>query len=131
MTKEFLIKSLLPYKNDPSLCGYNYGNCVYLTEDNKKCAIGQYMKKGYWQSSIERVNTLLSTDNKIKKYMKAEWCKQNIPHDVATYMQYYHDHIANNNSKISINNIVDKLENITGFDLNELKYTILNIQFKI
>ena len=48
MTKEFILKSLLPYKQNPELCGHNGSVCVYLTEDNKKCVIGQYMKEGEW-----------------------------------------------------------------------------------
>jgi hypothetical protein len=120
MTKEFIIKSLLPYKENPHLCGYENGWCMYLTSDGKKCSIGQYMKKGKWQSLYNvRVDKLL-TGNKVKKYMKAIWCKQNVPNVVALYMQKYHDCIANDN-KYNINVIVGCLENNTGYNLNELK----------
>lgn len=125
MTKEFIIESLLPYKENPSLCGYENGWCMYLTSDGRKCAIGQYMKKGKWQSFNDvRVDKLLTTDNKVKRYMNALWCKQNIPNVVALYMQQYHDQIAGNFSKYEINTIVGCLENNTGFNLNELKYTL-------
>lgn len=122
MTKEFIIKSLLPYKENPSLCGYENGWCMYLTSDRRKCAIGQYMKKGKWQSlNNVRVDKLLSTDEIVKKYMKAEWCKQNVPNIVAFYMQQYHDQIAVNYINHNINITVDCMENNTGFDLNELR----------
>lgn len=126
MTKEFLLKSLLPYKNDPSLCGYNDGDCVYLTKDNKTCAIGQHMKPGPWQHKIASASTLFKSYGE-KKIMTKEWLNQSIPHEVADKMQQYHDVIAyssrfHDDRKNIINQHVDSLEKMTGFDLKELKF---------
>lgn len=126
MTKEFIIKSLLPYKENPSLCGYNDGDCVYLTEDKKTCAIGQYMKTGHWQHKIASASTLFKSYGE-KKIMKKEWLNQSIPHEVADKMQQYHDQIAysskyNEDRKNIINQHVDSLEKMTGFILDELKF---------
>ena len=117
MTKEFIIKSLLPYKENPDLCGYNGKNCVYLTEDNKKCAIGQYMKPGPWQNIQGSVTTLFHEHEEID-IMTDEWLKQNVTEAAANAMQEYHDSIAKG---YEIHFAVGKLEQYTGFNLNELK----------
>lgn len=53
MTRDFIINSLLPYKDDPSKCGLDGTRmlypCMYLTHEGKKCAVGQYLKPGEWQ----------------------------------------------------------------------------------
>lgn len=39
MTKEFILNTLLPYKEDPTTCATNEkGGYEYLTKDGKKCA---------------------------------------------------------------------------------------------
>jgi len=64
--KEFILNTLLPYKEDLSLRGVKEGkegtnNCCYLTDDGKKCAVGKHMKKGPWQYSSLSVKTLLES----------------------------------------------------------------------
>lgn len=50
--KKFIVDTLLPYKQDPSNCGYDENDgCVYLTSDNKKCAVGKHMVEGEWQQA--------------------------------------------------------------------------------
>ena len=135
MTKEFILKTLLPYKENPELCGFEDDNCKYLTNDNKTCAIGQYMLTGPWQHEVSTASTLFDK-YKIQNItiMTEEWLEQNIPYDVANEMQQYHDSIAyikrdNENYNIPninrINNtnnvIISNLEKLTGFELNELK----------
>lgn len=134
MTKEFILKSLLPYKNNPETCGYDGTNCVYITNDGtsfyerlllflrinkiKKCAIGQYMKPGPWQYFKGSASSLFDyyEENEI---MTDEWLSQNISHDVANSMQNYHDTLARNNG---IDNYhLQKLERYTGFKLDELR----------
>jgi len=117
MTKEFLLKTLLPYKNNRELCGYNGLNCLYLTDDKKKCAIGQYMKEGHWQHTQVGVSALFEKYTE-KEIMSDEWVNQNIPLEVAVAMQGYHDSIAQNN--IISKFYIDKLVYHTGFDLKEL-----------
>lgn len=117
MTKEFIIKTLLPYKNDNSLCAYEFGDCEYLTKEGKKCAIGKHMKKGMWQSFHGTVIDLF-LNHKENTIMTKKWLKQNIPLNVAHSMQRYHDRTA---TRSNINEIVLDLEIKTGFDLNELK----------
>ena len=42
-TKEFALNAIKPYYKDPSICGFEGVNCVYLTEDGRKCVFGQYL----------------------------------------------------------------------------------------
>jgi hypothetical protein len=117
MTKEFILKSLLPYKHNPEICGHNGSVCVYLTNDNKKCAIGQYMKEGEWQKSTEGVRVLFE-EYLEEDIMTDEWCKENIPLKVAEAMQGYHDTFKV--FTLLQEEYVDSLEKLTGFDLKEL-----------
>lgn len=124
MTKEFLIKSLLPYKENPQLCGYENGKgCVYLTKDGRKCAIGQYIKENVDTTDIGDVTELFE-EYKPFNIMTDEWLKQNVSRQIAINMQLYHDFIAGdmNYTHIQINNVVNELENLTGFNLDKLKY---------
>lgn len=117
MTKNFIIETLLPYKQNPEICGFNGKNCVYLTEDKKTCAIGKHMKPGMWQNFDGGVS-LLFKNHKQKNIMSEEWCKQRIPYKVSAYIQQYHDNIARGYSN---NSTVKTLEEYTGFNLDELR----------
>lgn len=116
MTKKFILDTLLPYKENPETCGDNGKGCVYLTEDNKTCAIGKHMKPGDWQNYSNNVSALFKK-YKQKDIMSEEWCKQRIPYKVAEYMQLYHDNIARGFNNMYV---VKLLEKHTGFNLNKL-----------
>jgi len=118
MTKEFIIKSLLPYKQNPDLCGYNGTMCAYLTKDNKKCAVGQYMKEGPWQKSEDSVLGIFQ-EYPEKDIMTDEWIQEDIPYKVAEAMQGYHDELVS--TMFGIKHYVDILEYYTGFNLSILK----------
>ena len=48
--KAFILKTLLPYKEDNKKCATDGTFCVYLSKKNgNKCAVGLWMKKGEWQ----------------------------------------------------------------------------------
>jgi hypothetical protein len=117
MTKKFLLKTLLPYKQNPDLCGYNGTMCVYTTNDNKSCAIGQYMKPGPWQKEAMDVGSLFKK-YKEKDIMSEEWCKQRIPKRIQIELQIFHDNIARNYEN---DYVIRSIENLTGFNLDELK----------
>lgn len=126
MTKEFLIKSLLPYKENNELCALNGSKCVYLTNDNKKCAIGQYMIPGEWQKYPNGVELLFDKFPE-KDIMTDEWIEQNVAPNCAAQMQIYHDNISFYEChpvtySVIINGAVSQLESMTGFNLNELKF---------
>lgn len=116
MTKKFLIKSLLPYKKGTKPFGYDGLHCVYLTDYNNTCAIGQYMKPGPWQYRTGGVQTLFLSENE-QNIMTDEWLKQKVPIKVAMRMQGYHDTLSRHGS---VHHIVEDLEKLTGFKLPEL-----------
>jgi hypothetical protein len=117
MTKKFLLKSLLPYKNGTKPFGYNGKHCEYITADGNTCAIGQYMKSGPWQLRTMGVQSLFMAEHECE-IMTDEWLKEEVPIDVAVNMQRYHDILARNSNVLYV---VNRLEKITGFKLPELR----------
>lgn len=118
--KNFILKTLLPYKEDPSKCGTNKsGNCVYLTGDGKKCAFGRWMKKGEWQNQRriasgvlnEYGNKILLKEARDMGFSGKQW------NDI----QNYHDSIGMRENISQTNNIVRRLEDKFGIELPELK----------
>lgn len=88
MTREFILNTLLPYKEDPSTCAYDKETkkCYYLTEDGKELVngddfwlvdnyAGNYQLK-YWRSvnmqSFEQNKTYLDKKSKFSTKEKAE-----------------------------------------------------------
>ena len=118
--KNFILKTLLPYKQNKDLCGFSSeGYCVYLTEDGKKCAVGRWLKKGKWQTADSDVETLFRhhTDAILLKpaydmgFTVSQWGS----------IQRYHDEIASSRPKSVINFVVSVLERKFDIELNELK----------
>lgn len=125
MTKEFVLKSLLPYKLDTNKCAINDGTCMYLDDETgNKCAIGQWMKEGEWQKEVVGIDTLLSEYNeyKLKEVFEQEFI-DNYNTDLMFYMQRYHDQLAEGNYK-KVNEITTQLEIMIKEELEELKYDI-------
>jgi hypothetical protein len=121
MTKQFILDTLLPYKNDQTLLSLSLSGtgCSYLNNEGKKCAIGKYMKEGPWQTFSGWAVELFRINDE-KNIMSQEWLDQQIPIKVALNMQQYHDLIALNDSKKSIDNVISNLEQLTGFKFPEL-----------
>jgi hypothetical protein len=119
MTREFILNTLLGYKQDSSTCAVDkYGKCSYLTEDGKKCAIGKHLIDGEHQKLIGYVYQL-NEKYGLNNILTEEAKKQEIPVIVWEIMQSYHDNIVRN---YSINDVVNKLEAETGFKFPELKF---------
>lgn len=115
--KKFILDTLLPYKNDPSTCGYENNSCKYLTSDGKKCAVGQHMVEGEHQlcyGGIFTLNQMYGLANILTEKANA------IGLSVEEWMaiQNYHDGIATNNP---IYDIVHILEDLTGLKFPELQ----------
>lgn len=125
MTREFILKSLLPYKEDPSKCGYNPTSetCVYLTPDGKKCAVGQYLKTGEWQQYIGSASDMLKTYG--DEILTDEAKDQQIPIGVWDSMQMYHDRLAIGSSMLF--DALYRLEAITEYKFPELRYDLQNL----
>lgn len=119
MTRKFILNTLLPYKENPSLCAFIKTDhlCMYLTEDGKKCAVGRYLKEGEHQQCRANVVELFK-EYPPKDILTEEAFNQYIPTNVWLLMQRYHDKTATNHS---VNDIVAELENETGFKFDELR----------
>ncbi len=122
MTREFILNTLLPYKEDPSTCGYDKETekCYYLTKDGRKCAVGKHMIEGEHQSSPDSI-VYLTEQKSLDKYLTQEAIEQNLSLNVWAIMQEYHDKIAISADK-TINNKAAKLERVTGLKFPELYF---------
>jgi hypothetical protein len=120
MTKGFIIKSLLKYKLNKEECAIDSSRCcVYLSDDGKMCALGQYMKKGDWQNHFDIITNVFKKFGE-KKIMHKKWLNQKIPLPIAKLMQSYHDYIARGVDNTFINDVVEELEEKTKFKLKKL-----------
>jgi hypothetical protein len=120
MTKqEFIIKSLKPYFEDTTRCGWNpvLHQCEYKTKDGKKCAVGQYLNTNKFDKNGGTFHTLASNyidfndmfiDDAKNMLSKNEWVR----------LQRIHDYLAEDVLDISD---ITGFEMITGTDLTELK----------
>lgn len=120
--KNFILKTLLPYKEDRNNCASDGTFCEYLSSDGQKCAVGRWMKKGSWQDHIGDYRGLC------KSYLPSEFflkpaLDMGFDEQEWIFMQNYHDLIALNYGKEWINKAVRKLENKFGIKLTELLVT--------
>lgn len=132
INKEFILVHLLKYKNDTSLCGFNEEEgCQCFTKDGKNCVIGSLMKPEA-ESLVDSSASFYSLVNygaysvDLSLIFKEEYLpivqdEDNM--EILGAMQDYHDSLIGT-SKVFINEMVDKLEEVTGFNLNELRYEI-------
>lgn len=119
MTRNFILKTLLPYKENRKLCASQYGQCMYLTEDGRKCAVGMHLKQGEWQKFIGDVEGL-DDEYSLEQILLAKARKQQIPLKVWEHMQSYHDALSVEEKPSNIRLIVERLEKSTGFKFEEL-----------
>ena len=119
--KQFILDTLLPYKEDPSTCAIDGGECEYLTEDGRMCAVGKHMEKGQWQTEFNSFTDIADIFG-LDKVLKKSALKQEFTIKQWTYMQQYHDKVAISGGKFLINDRVEKLEESFNIDLTELKF---------
>lgn len=130
MTKEFILETLLPYKEDVSLCSTESGICVYLTTDGRKCAVGKHLIDGPAQSYSGNVYSL---DGRycLNDILTEEAKEQNIPLLVWNSIQCYHDKLSylykckSDYLQYRINGVneaLDNLEESTNFKFPELRF---------
>jgi hypothetical protein len=119
--KQFILETLLPYKQDPTTCGVFIGSCRYLTGDGKKCAVGKHMKKGPWQKSRKSVGAVLEKYLE-EKVLNKSALNQNFTLSQWYYIQSYHDCFSMQKAPSMLNSIVYKLEQSLNITLTELKF---------
>lgn len=123
MRKEFILNTLIKYKEDRSKCAsLGKVSCVYLhLKTGNKCAVGEHLIDGEHQHFNGSVDRLFD------KYgfgiLTQEAQEQQIPVNVWMEMQRYHDSIAYYGSKSKeLPHIVETLEFKTGFKFPELLF---------
>lgn len=122
--REFILETLLPYKQNPSICAVIDDNCLYKTEDGRKCAIGKWMKEGEWQNYQYDIEDLLKDMNiNLQDILVDKATKMNLSLANWQRIQQYHDIISCNQHGTS-NTIVSSLEENLDIKLPELKYSI-------
>lgn len=123
--RQFILDTLLPYKNDPSTCGYDEedGGCLYKTKLGQKCAVGKHIVEktfDYKEYNGSSVDDLFYDFG--DSFLTEEARKQELSVDIWTKMQNYHDNIALRKSSKTINNRLDLLEKATGLTFDELRF---------
>ena len=121
--KQFILETLLPYKQDPTTCAIDGGEgvCKYLTEDGRKCAVGKHMKKGKWQTKVMDVRDI-DREFGLKKVLKKSALKQGFTIEQWNLIQRYHDKCASYSHIEVMNFRVEQLEESFNIDLTELKF---------
>lgn len=114
-TRQFILDTLLPYKENPELCAFEDGECLYLTEDGRKCAVGKHMKEGDWQKFHGGFSNLLFSCPK-ELFLTEEALSHNLTDQIWSVIQDYHDNLG------QFKNIygVEDLEELTGLKFPEL-----------
>lgn len=119
--RNFILKTLLPYKEDRNNCGWNGTGCEYLTREGKKCAVGVWMKKGEWQNSSTYVGRLFDKFKENEILLKPAR-DMGFSYKEWSLLQVYHDNIALGKDVDTLNGNVSDLENAFGITLEELRF---------
>lgn len=120
--RQFILDTLLPYKNDPSLCAVDEeGNCVYLTKEGKKCALGVHMNNGVWQSMDMDAKGVLVRFGE-HKVLKKEALEQKLTIEEWDLIQGCHDSFAKDTFILLKNKTIERLEKDTDLSFPELKF---------
>ena len=117
--KQFILDTLLEYRQDPSKKALEKGSCKYLTEDGRKCAVGKWMKEGIWQTFKGDFGFLISSHNP-EDFFKKEALDMDFGIGGWTLIQKYHDNY-NPCNKYDVNNTVLRIEQYFNIELPELK----------
>jgi len=121
--RQFILDTLLPYKQNPETCGYSVGECVYLADNGNMCAVGKHMKEGEWQYSVDSADNLFMEYEK-KEVLTKEAYEQNLSDLEWNKIQNVHDYIANEDDFSLINRRIEQLENETNLKFPELYYEV-------
>lgn len=113
--REFVLKTLLPYKEDNSLCGFERDGCVYLTNDGRKCAVGKWMEPGPWQKSTSDYLGLVQYFSP-KEFFVEKAHSMNLTDIAWVLMQAYHDSIARYSADMCTSSINRALKALKGLE---------------
>lgn len=132
--REFILATLLPYKENPDTCAFGAleNQCLYLMRDDngtvKHCAVGKWLLEPS-SDKLCSVKDICDGDiDTLKKMLKPDAAAQNLPIIVWLKMQNYHDLLAESvfdknilvDYPILINNKVKAIEDMLEIKLPEL-----------
>jgi len=117
--RQFILDTLLPYKEDKLKCAFEDGDCKYITLKNKMCAVGKHMNKGVWQQSRQNIESL-SEKYELESMLNKEAIDMNFSIYLWRNIQKYHDAIAVGNAT---GVALDYIETGTGVQFPELRFT--------
>ena len=120
--QQFIIDTLLPYKEDKSNCGIDDGGtCLYLTEDGKMCAVGKHLKPNEDAQDFDGDVFDLDAKYNLSEILTDEANEYGFTMIVWKKMQIYHDNIATGRSTSKVNEPLEELEEKLNIDLSILK----------
>ncbi len=115
--KEFAIKAIKPYYDNPDICGYNkkLDCCSYKTPDGKMCVAGKYLLNAGMAKDGERIFDLVNrvTD---QKYLFKKEAVDVLSADEWEYLQGVHDAIAVDN----VDQLQKQIKKLRLFSINEI-----------
>jgi hypothetical protein len=114
--RQFILDTLLPYKQDRNLCGYEGEDCMYLTLDGRMCAVGKHMREGEWQYSSDTIKHLVNTYT-MSTILTENAVQVGLTLDEWELLQNYHDNLARGHG---VHWAVSNLEKVTNLKFPEL-----------
>lgn len=117
-TRQFIVDTLLPYKENKDNCAVLNNNCYYLDEKGRRCALGKHLKEGEWLSYG------LPARNLFKKYTKKILTDEAKSHKISIkiwgIIQEYHDALGLELKPEYLTSALERLEAQTGLKFPEL-----------
>jgi len=105
--KEFALNAIKPYYKDPSICGFEGVNCVYLTEDGRKCVLGQYLLNPEKHAKSGSVASYILDGWRQADILKPEAVDMLTPQQW-DHLQQIHDRIAKSFTRDKLEDVVDR-----------------------
>ena len=122
--EKFITNTLIGYLDDPNTCAVDKqtATCLYLTSDNKKCAVGKHLKNGKWQDRRTTVTRLFKIYGK-SNILTEEAFNMNLKNEIWQAMQNFHDSIVTE-FQDNIKSKLEDLKKVTGYKFRKLSLKV-------
>lgn len=117
-TRQFILDTLLPYKENPNNCAMEENKCLYLDSQGRKCAVGKHLVEGVHQSYTGSLSGLLKHYG--ENIFTEEAKSHHIPKELWSAMQDYHDSIALELEPRYKAYAIERIESLSKFEFPEL-----------
>lgn len=120
--KQFILDTLLPYKEDPSLCAYYDTACMYEAPNGNRCALGKHIVSTDPEVlEFKGGSEMLFACYKPEKILSKQALSFNIDIRGWEVIQHYHDTIGEDGYTKRLNSLVDIMESHFGVNLDNLR----------